>query len=82
MRQSVKITIEKGNPKTQITTYASSFDVNNTMTVLEFKTQIKNSIMVNYEVVSQTLWNGSDELKNDSELLPKNPRFEYVLLVK
>ena len=65
MRESVKITIEKGNPKTQITTYASSFDVNNTMTVLEFKTLIINSIIINHEVVSLTLWNGSDELKND-----------------
>jgi hypothetical protein len=82
MKKSVKITIDREKPKGEITTYASPFDVNDTMTVLELKTQIRNSITTPYEVVSQTLWNGTDELKNDSELLPKNPRFEYVLLVK
>lgn len=81
MRTSVKITIDRQNPKGEITSYYAPFEVNDTMTVLEFKTQIRNTITGSFEDVSQTLWNGSDELK-DSDLLPKHPRFEYVLLVK
>ena len=50
-------------------------------TVLELKITIKDSIKFPYELVKETLWGSSSELK-DVDLIPKNGRLEYDLLIK
>jgi len=81
MKKPVKVTIDKETPKGELTSYISPFEVTETTTVLELKTIIKESIKFPYELVKETLWISSSELKDD-EVLPKNGRFEYDLLVK
>jgi hypothetical protein len=81
MKKPVRITIDKENTKTEMTSYLTSFDVTESTTVLELKTIIKESIKFPYEVVKETLWGSSTELK-DVDVLPKNGKLEYDLLVK
>lgn len=81
MKKSVRITINKETPKGELTSNLSQFDVTETTTVLELKTIIKDSIKFPYELVKETLWVSSSELK-DEEVLPKNGRLDYVLLIK
>jgi len=81
MKKSVRITIYKENPKTQMTSYLTNFDVTETTTVLELKTIIKESIKFPFESVKETLWGSSTELK-DEDTLPKSGKLEYDLLVK
>ena len=81
MKKPVKVTIDKETTKSELTSYISPFEVTETTTVLELKTIIKESIKFPYELVKETLWISSSELKDD-EVLPKNGRFEYDLLVK
>jgi len=81
MKKSVKITINKENPKIEMTSYLTNFDVTETTTVLELKTIIKESIKFPYDVVKEILWGSSTELK-DEDTLPKKGRFDYVLLIK
>ena len=75
MKKSVKITIDKK------TSYLSPFDITETTTVLELKTIIKDSFKFPYEIVNETLWGSSTELK-DEDVLPKTGRLEYVLSIK
>ena len=81
MKKPVKVTIDNETTKSELTSYISPFEVTETTTVLELKTIIKESIKFPYELVKETLWISSSELKDD-EVLPKNGRFEYDLLVK
>lgn len=81
MKKPVRITINKKTSKSELTSYLSSFDVTETTTVLELKTLIKESIKFPYELVNETLWGSSTELK-DEDVLPKTGRLEYVLLIK
>lgn len=81
MKKSVRITIDKESPKGELTSYLTQFDVTETTTVLELKTTIKDSIKFPYELVKETLWGSSTELK-DVDLIPKNGRLEYDLLIK
>ena len=81
MKKSVRITIDKESPKGELTSYLTQFDVTETTTVLELKTTIKDSIKFPYELVKETLWGSSSELK-DVDLIPKNGRLEYDLLIK
>jgi hypothetical protein len=81
MKKPIKITINKDTTKSELTSHLSPFEVTETTTVLELKTIIKESLNFPYELVKETLWVSSSELKDD-EVLPKNGRFEYVLLVK
>ena len=81
MEKQVRITINKETPKGELTSYLTNFGVTETTTVLELKTIIKESIKFPYELVKETLWISSSELKDD-EVLPKNGRFEYDLLIK
>ena len=43
--------------------------------------ELKDSIKFPYELVKETLWGSSSELK-DVDLIPKNGRLEYDLLIK
>ena len=81
MKKPVRITINKETPKGELTSYLSPFDVTETTTVLELKTIIKDSIKFQYELVKETLWGDSTELK-DEDVLPKKGRLDYVLLIK
>jgi hypothetical protein len=81
MKKPVRITIDKESPKGEITSYLTQFDVTETTTILELKTIIKDSIRFPYELVKETLWVSSSELK-DEVLIPKNGRLEYNLLIK
>jgi hypothetical protein len=81
MEKPVRITINKETPKSELTSYLSPFDVTETTTVLELKTIIKDSFKFPYELVKETLWGNSTELK-DEDALPKTGRLEYVLLIK
>jgi hypothetical protein len=81
MKKPVRITINKETPKGELTSYLSPFDVTETTTVLELKTIIKDSIKFPYELVKETLWGDSTELK-DEDVLPKKGRLDYVLLIK
>jgi hypothetical protein len=81
MKKPVRVTIDKETTKSELTSYISPFEVTETTTVLELKTIIKESIKFPYELVKETLWISSSELKDD-EALPKNGRFEYDLLIK
>jgi hypothetical protein len=81
MKKSVKITIEKQNPKTNISQYATQFDALSGTTVLELKTDIKATITNTFEIVKETLWDGQKELK-DVDLLPKSSYLDYIMTVK
>jgi hypothetical protein len=81
MKRPVRITINKKTSKSELTSYLSPFDVTETTTVLELKTIIKDSFKFPYELVKETLWGNSTELK-DEDILPKTGRFDYVLLIK
>jgi len=81
MKKLLKITIEKENPKTNITQYATQFDVLSGTTVLELKTEIKATIASSFDIVKETLWDGQKELK-DADLLPKSSNLDYILTVK
>jgi hypothetical protein len=81
MKKPVRITIDKESPKGELTSYLTQFDVTETITVLELKTTIKDSIKFPYELVKEILWGSSTELK-DIDLIPKNGRLEYDLLIK
>jgi hypothetical protein len=81
MEKQVRITINKETPKGELTSYLTNFGVTETTTVLELKTIIKDSFKFPYELVKETLWGNSTELK-DVDVLPKTGRFDYVLLIK
>jgi len=81
MKKPVRITINKETPKSELTSYLSPFDVTENTTVLEIKTIIKDSIKFQYELVKETLWGDSTELK-DVDILPKKGRLDYILLIK
>jgi hypothetical protein len=81
MKKPVRITINKETPKGELTSYLSPFEVTETTTVLELKIIIKDSIKFPYELVKETLWGDSTELK-DEDVLPKKGRLDYVLLIK
>jgi hypothetical protein len=81
MKKSVRITIEKETPKSTINSYQTAIEATETTTVAEFKTSVKESISIPFEMVKETLYNGSKELK-DVDVLPKFSGLEYVLLIK
>ena len=81
MEKQVRITINKETPKGELTSYLTNFGVTETTTVLELKTILKESIKFQYELVKETLWVSSSELK-DEDTLPKKGRFDYILLIK
>ena len=80
MKKSVRITIEIDEPKKKLTEYQTQFDITETTTGLELKTNIKSSISLPFDVVKETLYKGGREL-NDIDLLPKSLDLEYVLIV-
>jgi hypothetical protein len=81
MKKSVKITIKKESSKVNYAEYGTQFDVLSGTTVLELKTNIKSSIKILFEKVKESLYNGSEELK-DADLLPNVFNLDYVLVVK
>lgn len=81
MRQSVKIAIQDEKTKRVISTYATNFEIENTITVSDLKKQIRETITYPCVEVSQTLWNDNKEVK-DEQIIPNNSKLEYVLLVK
>jgi hypothetical protein len=81
MKKPVRITINKETPKSELTSYLSPFEVTETTTVLELKTIIKETLTFSFEIVKETLWGDSTELK-DEGVLPKKGRLEYDLLIK
>jgi hypothetical protein len=81
MKKPVRITIQKESPKSEITSYQSPFEATETTTVAEFKVSLKNSISFPFEMVKETLYDGSSELK-DVDLITKKSSLFYVLIVK
>ena len=81
MKKPVRITIQKEKSKSEITSYQSPFDATETTTVADFKVSLKNSIQNSFEIVKETLYDGSSELK-DEELITKKSSLFYVLIVK
>ena len=81
MKKPVRITINKETPKGELTSYSTSFEIIDTTTVSELKTTIRESIKFPYDLVKETLWGNSTELK-DEDVISKNGRIEYTLLIK
>lgn len=81
MKKPVRITIQKESSKYEITSYQSPFDATETTTVADFKVSLKNSIQNPFEIVKETLYDGSSELK-DEQLITKKSSLFYVLIVK
>ena len=80
MIKLVKITIKKETPKSNVTQYLTQFNVLSDTTVLDFKLIIKSTIVIQYEMVSEKLYDNNKELI-DTDLLPNSSYLEYVLLI-
>jgi hypothetical protein len=80
MKNSVKIVVKKEN-RGIVKEYQTLFETNESMTSLELKNTIKESINFPFESLKDVLYDGSKELK-DSNLLKKVDHLEYQLFIK
>lgn len=81
MRQSVKITIQDEKTKRVLSSYSSGYEIESTTTCSELKKQIRESINVPGEEVSQILWSNNKEVQ-DEKTIPNNTKLDYVLLIQ